>query len=83
MVANFSNVDYGVYRLGPAVFRLAADILSTRSFPKLIRDIWSSIAVDLVRRFRVLRQGFEIWALFGNGSDNLRTDRRVRLRFQP
>lgn len=27
----------GVYRLGPSVFRLASDILSTRSFPKLIR----------------------------------------------
>ena len=26
----------GIYRLGPSIFRLAADILSTRSFPKLI-----------------------------------------------
>lgn len=27
----------GLYRLGPAIFRLAGDILSTRSFPRLIR----------------------------------------------
>ncbi len=33
----------GVYRLGPAVFRLAADILSTRSFPKLIRPFMQQL----------------------------------------
>ena len=33
----------GVYKLGPAVFRLAADILSTRSFPKLIRPFMQQL----------------------------------------
>ena len=33
----------GVYRLGPAIFRLAADILSTRSFPKLIRPFMQQL----------------------------------------
>src|SRR5215207_4060292 len=27
----------GLYRLGPSIYRLAADILASRSFPKLIR----------------------------------------------
>ena len=35
--------ENGVYRLGPAVFRLAADILSTRSFPKLIRPFMQQL----------------------------------------
>ena len=35
--------ENGVYRLGPAVFRLAADILSTRSFPKLIRPFMQEL----------------------------------------
>ena len=33
----------GVYKLGPAVFRLASDILSTRSFPKLIRPFMQQL----------------------------------------
>jgi DNA-binding IclR family transcriptional regulator len=33
----------GLYRLGPSVFRLAADILSTRSFPKLIRPFMQQL----------------------------------------
>ena len=33
----------GLYRLGPAIFRLAADILSTRSFPKLIRPFMQQL----------------------------------------
>ena len=33
----------GAYRLGPAIFRLAADILSTRSFPKLIRPFMQQL----------------------------------------
>ncbi|HYC49258.1 MAG TPA: IclR family transcriptional regulator [Burkholderiales bacterium] len=33
----------GVYRLGPAIFRLATDILSTRSFPKLIRPFMQQL----------------------------------------
>lgn len=33
----------GLYRLGPAIFRLAADILSTRSFPKLIRPFMQEL----------------------------------------
>jgi DNA-binding IclR family transcriptional regulator len=33
----------GVYRLGPAIFRLAADILSTRSFSKLIRPFMQQL----------------------------------------
>lgn len=32
-----------IYRLGPAIFRLAADILSTRSFPKLIRPFMQQL----------------------------------------
>ncbi|MGZ8212867.1 MAG: IclR family transcriptional regulator [Burkholderiales bacterium] len=35
--------DGGVYRLGPSIFRLAADILSTRSFPKLIRPFMQQL----------------------------------------
>jgi IclR family transcriptional regulator, acetate operon repressor len=38
----------GVYRLGPAIFRLAADILSTRSSSKLIRPFMQ----ELVERSR-------------------------------
>jgi IclR family acetate operon transcriptional repressor len=33
----------GAYRLGPSIFRLAADILSTRSFPKLIRPFMQAL----------------------------------------
>ena len=33
----------GVYRLGPAIFRLAADIISTRSFSKLIRPFMQQL----------------------------------------
>ena len=33
----------GIYRLGPSIFRLAADILSTRSFPKLIRPFMQQL----------------------------------------
>jgi DNA-binding IclR family transcriptional regulator len=33
----------GVYRLGPSIFRLASDILSTRSFPKLIRPFMQQL----------------------------------------
>lgn len=33
----------GIYRLGPAIFRLAADILSSRSFPKLIRPFMQQL----------------------------------------
>jgi DNA-binding IclR family transcriptional regulator len=40
--------ENAVYRLGPAVFRLAADILSTRSFPKLIRPFMQQL-VDTSR----------------------------------
>lgn len=39
----FLTHDGGVYRLGPAVFRLASDILSTRSFPKLIRPFMQQL----------------------------------------
>jgi len=35
--------DGGAYRLGPAIFRLAADILSTHSFPKLIRPFMQQL----------------------------------------
>jgi DNA-binding IclR family transcriptional regulator len=35
--------ESGIYRLGPSVFRLAADILSTRSFPKLIRPFMQQL----------------------------------------
>ena len=35
--------DGGIYRLGPSIFRLAADILSTRSFPKLIRPFMQQL----------------------------------------
>src|SRR5829696_8500242 len=35
--------ESGVYRLGPAIFKLAADILSTRSFPKLIRPFMQQL----------------------------------------
>lgn len=34
----------GLYQLGPSLFRLAADILSTRSFPKLIRPFMQQLA---------------------------------------
>jgi len=33
----------GIYRLGPSIFRLAADILSSRSFPKLIRPFMQQL----------------------------------------
>lgn len=35
--------DSNVYRLGPAIFRLSADILSSRSFPKLIRPFMQQL----------------------------------------
>ena len=35
--------ENGVYKLGPSIFRLAADILSTRSFPKLIRPFMQQL----------------------------------------
>jgi IclR family acetate operon transcriptional repressor len=37
--------EAGVYRLGAAIFRLASDILSTRSFPKLVRPLMEELAV--------------------------------------
>jgi IclR family acetate operon transcriptional repressor len=33
----------GIYRLGPSIFRLSADILSMRSFPKLIRPFMQQL----------------------------------------
>lgn len=36
----------GSYRLGSAIFRLAADILSTRSFPKLIRPFMEDLVAQ-------------------------------------
>lgn len=36
----------GVYRLGSSVFRLAAGILSTRSFPKLVRPYMEQLVAD-------------------------------------
>lgn len=35
----------GLYRLGPAIFRLAANILSTRNFPKLVRPFMEDLVV--------------------------------------
>lgn len=38
--------ESGAYRLGTAIFRLSAEILSTRSFPKLVRPYMEKLAVD-------------------------------------
>ena len=43
VVKGYLMHEGGVYRLGPAIFRLAADILSTRSFPKLIRPFMQQL----------------------------------------
>ena len=38
--------DGGLYQLGPAIYRLAADILSTRSFTKLIRPFMRQLVAN-------------------------------------
>jgi len=43
VTAGYMEHGHGLYRLGPKSFRLAADILSTRSFPKLIRPFMQQL----------------------------------------